>query len=94
MINFHISVFTIILLSVGLGALLTSTSIGKILCILQAHTSPQGVYMRILVFFFFPSPFFFSHRLCGQLVPEWNLAVAVICQELLLAAHPLNVCPL
>lgn len=91
MINFHISVFTIILLSVSLGALLTS--IGKILCILQAHTSPQGVYMRILVFFP-PSPFFFSHPICRQLVPEWNLDVTVICQELLLAAHPLNVCPL
>lgn len=90
MINFHISVFTVIFLSVGLGALLTS--IEKILCILQAHTSPQGVYMRILVFFF-PS-FFFSHTFCGQLVPEWNLDVTVICQELLLATHPLNVCPL
>lgn len=90
MINFHISVFTIILLSVGLGALLTS--IGKILCILQAHTSPQGVYMRILVFFF--PFFFFFHTLCEQLVPEWNLDVTVICQELLLATHLLNVCPL
>lgn len=94
MINFHISMFTIILLSVGLGALLSS--IGKILCIVQAHTSPQGVYMRILGFWFFffsLSPFFFSHSLCEQLVPEWNLDVTVTCQELL-ATHPLNVCPL
>lgn len=91
MINFHISVFTVILLSVGLGALLTS--IGKILCILQAHTSPQGVNMRILGFFS-PPPFFFSRTLCEQLVPEWNLDVTVTCQELLLATHPLNVCPL
>lgn len=57
------------------------------------HIHLHKVYIGGFWSFFFPSPFFFSHTLCEQLVPEWNLDVTVICQELLLATHPLNVCP-
>lgn len=45
----------------------------------------------ILFFSFF---LFFPHTTCGQLVPEGNLHMTVICQGLLLVAHLLNVTPL
>lgn len=80
--------FTIILLNVGLDALLTK--IEKILRIPQVHTPPQAILSGFWPGFFFSflSP---PHTICGQLVPEWNLDMTVICQGLLLAAHLLNV---
>lgn len=56
-----------------------------------AILSGSWLFFLLISFLFF---YFFPHTTCGQLVPEGNLHMTVICQGLLLVAHLLNVTPL